>query len=265
MSIATRLYYGLGHLLPMAGGDPEFASPTPGFWMPGQIGFLMDKYGERYFQMIQNRGSGTLAIGALSSAYGDANGLTTVTATAGTVNQVTSTFTADKHAGAIVVIKDDAGAAGAAPEGEDSICERNSATILYTTKDLPFTVAPANNDTVEIQSTWGVDVATAGDLGRMCRGVVVPESGIAATYFGLTQIFGICRRVNVLLNAVLAPASMLIAAASTVTVTGAASGHRLHVGTALTTCSTDQVLSKVVAMLAMGSYAKSFSDVDALA
>jgi hypothetical protein len=267
MTIATRCYYGLGYLMPLAGMDVEYSSPSPSAWMPGQIGFLLDRYGERYLMAIQNRSGSTMAQGSLVSSVGDTTGLTAYTATGGTLTSVigAATLTANKHVGAMIIIKDDAGAAGAAPEGEDSIVESNSTTTLKVINALPFSVAPANGDTTEIFGTWNCEAAAAGDYSGVVKGVVIPESGIPDTYFGIVQLFGICRKVNVLLNAVLAPGSMLIAAAASVTVTGAASGHRLHVGQSIGTVSTDQVLSKCVARLAVGQYGKSYSDVDALA
>lgn len=267
MPIATRLYYGLGHLLPLAGGDPEKTSATPDSFFPGQIGMMIDKYGVRYMECVQNRSGGALAVGSFVSSIGGNDGITAYTATGGSTTTVSggATLTANKHVGAILIIKDDAGAAGAAPEGEDSIVERNTTSVLTVNSDLPFSVAPANGDTTEIRNTWGVEAAAAGDVSAVAKGVVISEGGIPDTYFGFVQCFGVCRRVNVTAAAVLAPNSMLITGAGTVNVTGAASGHRLHVGLSLGTVSTDQVLAKCVAMIACGAFGKSYSDVDALA
>ena len=137
-------------------------------------------YGGCWFAWVCNRSGGTLAQGALTSWI-----KTTLTdIDSGAVGSVTkaATFTANENVGDLLICTDDAGAAGAAPEGEARIITKNTAAILYVQPD--FSAAPAINDDFVIRSNKNVDASAIGDTRAEIAGVVVAADGIADNYWG---------------------------------------------------------------------------------
>jgi len=137
-------------------------------------------YGPCLFKWACNRSGGTLAQGALAKWYS-----TTVTdIDSGAVGSITKAaeWTAGEQQHNLLFCSDDAGAAGAAPEGEMVYIVKNTANILYVQPE--FTVAPAANDDFIIRSRTQIIASAIGDSRAECAGVVLAEDGIPDNYWG---------------------------------------------------------------------------------
>lgn len=150
--------------------------------MHGSKGLYKDlfNYGDSYFRWVCNRSGGTLAQGALVSFYG----MQVPNIDSGSVSSITEAgvWEAGEQVGNLVYILDDAGAAGAAPEGESRYIVKNTANIIYVQPD--FTVAPAVGDAIRIISNCNVIAAAIGDDRNMVAGAVVNPDGIPDNYWG---------------------------------------------------------------------------------
>jgi len=84
--------------------------------------------------------------------------------TAGTTSSITTTgLTEDLYVGALLRCTDDAGAAGAAPEGEIGVIASNTATVVtLDAKYGTFSASPAVNDDFQIIIPFGVVDSAAG-------------------------------------------------------------------------------------------------------
>ena len=227
----------LGHLtgLSMADVNSNTAAPQA---RAGTLAFVVDAFGYRvlrygYFvnAMLQ---------GELCSRYGGVNGTTVVTNQTGTsATSVTTTgLTANAHRGAIVYVHDDAGGAGAAPEGEVSIAVSNTTTVVTLDADMPLSVALANGDDVTLISVSAVEDSTDGDLAVTVQGVVLGEDGVSASQYGWYVMEGFSKALST--AETITTFNPVVAAANTVDEFGS-DGQELWVGTALATYTSDNV------------------------
>ena len=157
----------------------------------GQIGWMRDKFGRlRLFTYRRNVSGSAFAAGDLVSRLREVETNQTGTAT----TSVTGTLNAaDDHIDALVIVHDDAGGAGAAPEGEASVVETNTATVATFYTDLPLSVALAANDDVTFFSPAVIDAAD-GDFNFVVCGV---SMGAAADNgYGWFQFQGVHPRVQ---------------------------------------------------------------------
>jgi hypothetical protein len=135
----------------------------------GEIAWMRDKFGHlRCYTFRQNVSGSAFAAGDLTSRKLEVETNQTGTAT----TTVVGSFTADEHIGALAIVHDDAGAAGAAPEGEASIVASNSATVATLETDLPWSVALASGDDVTLISPNLIDSA-ANDPNFVVCGVAM--------------------------------------------------------------------------------------------
>lgn len=172
------------------------------------------KYGERWFRYVQNRSGGTLALDALVMLDGVAISAITTAANSGTTFALRATgsfITAKMQVDDILVVLDDAGAAGAAPEGEKSFITRVQALRVDFLPAL--TAALAVNDTVSFIKRWSI-IASAAEV--CAKHVGIPMASLATEKYGWMQVRGIYLTADV------------VAAGTAV-----AEGARLSPGTAL--------------------------------
>lgn len=227
----------LSHLsgMGMAGINANDASPTID---PGHINFVRDAFGYKVLQYC--RIFATATQGSLTSRWGGVNGSTAVTGiTSGSTTTAvkSAAWTADTQQGAIFYVSDDAGAAGAAPEGEVSIVASNTAGQLTLEPTLPLTAAIASNDAVRTISNWQGEASADGDLNQTVLGVVLGSGGITSGYYGWIQREGFCKAKCELSITVDTP---VVAHTGTVGPFGS-DGQELHIGTALGVVAADQV------------------------
>lgn len=142
-------------------------------------------HGKCKFRWVLNRSGGTLPQGAGCSF----RNVATATATGGSTTTIehTAQFTANEEVGNMVHILDDAGAAGAAPEGEWGIIVANTANIITVRTGMSnqrFSVAPAAGDTYVIRSRHQVIPMNTGVEQQDFAGVVVRSGGLADNYWG---------------------------------------------------------------------------------
>lgn len=131
-------------------------------YTPGQYAFTWDAlYQYRIFKLVKNLSGATLAAGDLVSCV---NAADVGTITAGTTTQITTSgLTANDLEWQMIICSDDAGAAGAAPEGEASLCIGNTTTIINLHEKYPFSAAISASDTASVVYINGVEDAAASD------------------------------------------------------------------------------------------------------
>ena len=110
----------------------------------GAVRYTTDeKWGLRGFKYVRFDQSGGMTTGQLASQVAN---VAIANITAGTTTSITTSgLTANILVGGILVCTDDAGGAGAAPEGEKAIIAANSATVVEIDSDDAFSVAPAGS------------------------------------------------------------------------------------------------------------------------
>jgi hypothetical protein len=151
-------------------------------------------YGERLFRYVYNGSGGTLTKdeivaweGLLGSAVSN-TGTGTTYATRGSGSFLTDGV----QAGNFIVVIDDAGAAGAAPEGEYSVVTKVSALRVDFSPAL--SVALANGDTVNFIRPWAIIAGAAGQDRNKVAGVVMAD--IATGSYGWIQTRGLYPSAN---------------------------------------------------------------------
>jgi hypothetical protein len=152
-----------------------------------------------------------------------------------------ASWTASTQAGAIFYVTDDAGAAGAAPEGEVSIVASNTAGQLTLEPELPMSAAIAVNDAVRTISNWQAEASADGDLAQTCLGIVIGENGVTSGNYCWVLSQGFTKATTAVSVVVNEP---VVCAAGTVGPWGT-DGQELQVGTAKGAVAADQVALKV--------------------
>ena len=191
MAQTLDLFLHLGHLLNFAGSTLNADDVNPAL-KPGTLAYCVDAFGRRIFSYGRTRQSGGQSKGELCARVNDVTG--TVTAAAGENNSTsqlasTSAFTAGVEEGKLCIITDDAGAAGAAPEGEVAVITDNTASQLTFDPGYKLSVAPAVSDTFRDYSVWAHDDSADGDLAINIMGLVMADR--TAAYYGWNQIYGL--------------------------------------------------------------------------
>jgi len=149
-------------------------------------------WGDQIYRYVQNKSNSAFAVGDVISFVAP---VSIDNITSGTVSSITTSgLTANEYQYDILFCGDDAGAAGAAPEGEYSIILSNTTTVVYIDPDLPFTAAPAANDDFKVITYCHVTDAAAADTQQEFAGVAV--STIPDNYWGWVQAAGLCDNVT---------------------------------------------------------------------
>jgi len=161
--------------------------------------------------------------------------------TAGTTTSITTSgLTADIHVGGLLVCTDDAGGAGAAPEGEAGVIVANTATVVQIDPDSPFSAAPASNDDFVIVKPWATGDAVAGDVAVNVQGVAMADQ--AQYDYGWVQFLGLHPKVScIAAGTALTTAKSLIMANGGLVTNGNSSAAELRVGYLEAAVASDQV------------------------
>ncbi|HSE57600.1 MAG TPA: hypothetical protein VLA99_02770 [Nitrospiraceae bacterium] len=240
MANDVNLYFRLGHLSGLGMAEINSDSATP-LAKEGTVAFVTDAFGPRILKYC--KALNATAKGELMAYCSDgANVISTSVAniTSGTTTSaVTSGLTADRHNGMICFVLDNADSAGAAPEGEMGIVADNTATAITLDPAYPLSTALAVNDDLELIATYQVEDAADGDEAWTVAGIVLGKDGISASQYGWVQQFGVTPALHTT-NAI-AEGDPVVAGAAVVDAFGT-DGQELWVGTALSSCSTDEVL-----------------------
>lgn len=132
-------------------------------YTPGQYCQTWDPlYGFRIFKLMKNLSNASIAKGNCLSYV---NPATVGTITAGSTTSITSSsMTANDLEYQMINVTDDIGGAGAAPEGETSLCISNTSTLINLHPDYPFSTAIAASDTCYVIYQNGFELAASGDL-----------------------------------------------------------------------------------------------------
>lgn len=216
------------------------------------------KYGERWFRYVQNRTAGALVADALVQYDGTfiASAVTAVATGSGvsSVARASGSFVDEKvNVDDIIHVLDDAGAAGAAPEGEVSFVTKVEA--LKLTFSPALTVAIAVGDTVNVIKRFAA-MAAAAKAGKRTAGIPVVD--LAAGYCGWVQVRGIYLNANIVAAGTAVAEGDRLAAGTAIltplaTVANNASTtddiNDVVVATALQAVSSDTVRRKAVVML----------------
>jgi len=161
-------------------------------YMPGQYAVCWDPcWGYRIFKLVKNLSGATIAQGDLMSC---ADSASVGTVTGGTTTSITTSgMTANDMEYQMITIADDAGAAGAAPEGESALAIGNSTTEIYIHPDYAFTAAVGASDSVYVVYVNGATDAASSDkrgFGSGTAGVIGVAMGAAAD----NEWFWVCQR-----------------------------------------------------------------------
>lgn len=151
-------------------------------------------YGLQEFRYVINRSGGTLAAGSLAAYEGVLNAAVANTGTGTTyaTRAANSWITDGAIVGAHFFVVDDAGAAGAAPEGEQSILTRVTALRIDFLPAL--SAALANADTVNWLRPHHVIAAAAAMNRGKVAGVV--QGALVNNAAGWVQTRGLCPEAN---------------------------------------------------------------------
>lgn len=157
----------------------------------GQIAWSADKFGRlRLFTFRKNISGSAFAIGDLVSRSREVESNQTGTAT----TSATGSFSgADEHIGSLLIVHDDAGGAGGAPEGEATVVASNTATVVTFEGALPLSTALAANDDLTLISPKVIDAAD-GDFNFVVCGVAM--SATPDDDWGWFQFQGLHPRVQ---------------------------------------------------------------------
>ena len=203
---------------------------------PGTISFLVDAYGYRVIQYVKNVSNSAYAMGELVSKVVN----TAVNNQTGTVatSATTTGLTADDHIGRLVYVLDNGTTAGAAPEGETTVCAGNTATRITFDPKMDLSAALASGDDLVLISNWQSTDSADGDLAHNVLGVVLGNGGFADNNMGWVQKEGYCPNVDYLSGAITA-GDPVVADVAQVGAFGT-DGQELWVGVALAAVSADQ-------------------------
>lgn len=176
-------------ILPAAHFDllqADAAAPVPPRTAIGQVAWSRDKFGAmRLFTYRQNVKGSAFAAGDLASRLLEVE----TNITAGSTTSATGTWNgADDHIGALFIVHDDAGGAGAAPEGEAAIVSANTATVVTLDPNVPLSTSLAANDDVTILSPGLVNSAANDPNFRVCG---IAMAAVADNGYGWFQFQGI--------------------------------------------------------------------------
>lgn len=205
-------------------------------------------FGVRKFQYLRCDQSGGCTAGQLQSYRAN---VAINNISAGTTTSITTTgLTAGILEGGILQCLDDAGAAGAAPEGEVGRVVANTTTQVFIDTNDAFSVTPAANDDFVVILPWAVDDSADGDFAGQVAGVSMTDHD--QYDWGWFQFFGINPDVDAVAAGTALPAQESVVADAAVVNDGAGDAVDLRIGRVLHQLSSDTVLRKAVVDLYCG-------------
>ena len=171
--------------------------------------------------------------------------------TSGTTTSITTSgLTADIYVGGILRCYDDAGAAGAAPEGESGIITKNTTTVITIDSNDAFSAAAGANDDFKVFLPWAVIAAASGDVNALVAGVAMATQ--AQYSWGWVQFYGLHPAVRAVAAGTTITAQKCVIAATSAVTVGSTSAAELRVGFADITLTTDTVLRTLPVRLFCG-------------
>lgn len=144
-----------------------------------------------------------------------------------TTTCVTTGLTAGAFDGDVLVCFDDAGGAGASPEGYAAPIISNTTTTVYIDPNNPFPVATALNDDFRVVSFAKNEASAAGN--ERCDLFGIAAATITQDYWGWFFFNGVCPYALVKANTAMTASKALIADTSRLTVSST-SGQELLAG-----------------------------------
>jgi hypothetical protein len=183
------MFLGLQHLIPVGTSDLK-GDDQKARYAKGQISFMYDRFGPRIFRYLHNMTGGAILQGELQAR---AAAVTVTDATSGTTTSVKKTgagWTVDAFLDRLLIVTDNADAAGAAPEGEVGVIVDNDAENILVDSARPFSAALAVNDDLSVYSLFDAKDAADSDLASDVFGV--PMVDLTDKFWGWFQCFGYC-------------------------------------------------------------------------
>lgn len=204
-------------------------------------------YGTRGFQYVSFYQSGGVTAGQLVSYYTQ----TITNITSGTTTSITTSgLVADKLVGGLLRCSDDAGGAGAAPEGEIARIVKNTTTVITIDSDDAFSVAPAVNDDFTVILPWATVDSASGDPACNVAGVAMADNDQYGwgwvQFFGITQADAVAAGTALVVNQGVIAGTALVTASST-------SAAGLLLGSNVAGLTSDTVRRKALVRLAVGA------------
>jgi len=225
------------------------ASDTSNKEEKGAVRWTYDpNFGYRGYQYVRFDQSG----GATKNNICAFRGLVSISATgAGTTTTIVTTgATANILAGGIIQCLDDAGAAGAAPEGENAIIAANTATLITIDPNDAFSAATASSDTFRVHLPWAVVDSAAGDTAAITAGVVMATQ--AQYSWGWVQFAGLHPQVAAVAAGTTITLGKSLIASTNVVTNGSTSAAELRLGYSPFQLTTDTVLRTIPVYLNVG-------------
>lgn len=249
MTIASTALLGLGGTSQQSWATQlDSTSSTPLEKLGAVRWDLSDTFGLRGFQYVRFFQSGTVAAGALQSY---AANVAVSNITSGTTTSITTSgLTADIYVGGLLRCLDDAGAAGAAPEGEVGRIIKNTTTVITIHADDAFTVSPAVNDDFEIILPWAVNNSASGDECAQVAGVVMTSQ--AQYNYGWVQFYGLYPTATIVAAGTAVPVNESLIAGTALLTDGAGAAIDQRVAYNASSVSSDTVLRKAVVFMNCG-------------
>jgi len=189
MAQPGNLFLGVSHINPVAmdelGSDSEFANHRP-----GTMSMMMSAFGPVMYKYTRDQ-QGSMVKGQLARQVGTVTGI--VTAAAGETNDTThladtTNFTAVDEEGKICNITNNDASAGAAPENESAIIQKNTVTQLTFDPNFPLSASPLVADTYANFSIFHSEDSAVGDFCYEVLGVLMADR--TTDYYGWVQFYG---------------------------------------------------------------------------
>jgi hypothetical protein len=205
-------------------------------------------WGLRGFIYLREDQSGGAAIGALRSFK---DNVTITNVTSGTTTSITtSSLTADIYVDALLRCTDDAGAAGAAPEGETGRIVKNTTTVITIDSNDAFSAAPAANDDFEIIVPWACENSAANDESAQVAGVVMAAQD--QYDYGWVQFYGLHPSANIVAAGTAVPVEESLIAGTSLLTDGAGAVLDMRVAFNKSSIASDTVLRKACVFMFCG-------------
>ena len=181
-------------------------------------------YGGGFYRYVQNKSGSAMLVGSAASFVA----ATTLTATAtGTVDSFPDTgLGVNDYQNDLCICLDDAGAAGATPEGTGGFVVQNTAIKVSIDPDSPFGAAPVVGDTFQVMTNCHVIASASDDLQMEFAGIVQAAS-LADDYWGWVQVTGRCARANLKDQITITALQALILDTATLTISSTSALNKL--------------------------------------
>lgn len=231
-------------------GEGKVGLPAPGAlrfessWKGDGIYTNIRCHGPCWFKWGANRSGSTFTVGQLArkvanSTFTQDEGTTGVTDSVSTFTDEAA-FVANEEVGNILYILDDAGAAGAAPEGEWAAIIKNDADTL--TLQPALTVAPAVGDTAVIKRIASLTLLGGAIEREETFGVTVRASGVQDNFWGWFCCKGLVEAAIVAAGTAITVGEGLIGIAGGLLTTGlATSGQDIMLARSVSAHTSDTV------------------------